>query len=278
MTHWLDTKGHVAPRVYDYLPMYDYLLGGKDHYAADRAEAKRLMAIYPPLRDLVGENRTFVTQAVTWAARQGIGQFIDLGAGLPASPAVHQTARAVLPSTQVAYIDIDPVVLSHARALLAQDDGVTAVNADLRDPDAVLADPELQAVIDPAEPVCVILAAVLHFLDAGTAREVTAGYARLIAPGSCLVISCATYDDEALAKRLAAEYTAGQFVSHSREDVKSFFAGLEMVGPGVTEAQTWRPWHGEPVLRRRDGHVLAGVGRVIAPDVRGTGRESPVTE
>jgi hypothetical protein len=125
----------------------------------------------------------------------------------------------------------------------------------------VLADPELRAVIDPAEPVCVILAAVLHFLDAGTAREVTAGYARLLAPGSCLVISCASYDDEALAKRLAAEYTAGPFVNHSREDVTSFFAGLDLVGPGVTEAQTWRPWQPEPVLRRRDGHVLAGVSR-----------------
>ncbi len=152
------------------------------------------------------------------------------------------------------------MVLSHARALLA-DPGVAAVAADLRDPAAVLADPELRAVIDPAEPVCVILGAVLHFLDAGTAREVTVGYARLIAPGSYLVISCATYDDEALAKKLAAEYTAGQFVNHTREDVLSFFAGLELVGPGVTEAQTWRPWLPQPVMRHREGHVLAGVAR-----------------
>ena len=88
---------------------------------------------------------------------------------------------------------------------------------------------------------------------------------RLIAPGSCLVISRATYDDEALAKRLAAEYTAGQFVSHSGEDVKSFFAGLELVGPGVTEAQTWRAWMPEPVIRCREGHVLAGVARSPVP-------------
>jgi O-methyltransferase involved in polyketide biosynthesis len=160
----------------------------------------------------------------------------------------------------VAYVDWDPMVLSHARALLAGP-SVAVAAADLRDPAAVLADPELRAVINPAEPVCVILGAVLHFLDARTAREATAGYARLIAPGSCLVISCATYDDETLAKRLAAEYTAGQFMNHSRADVRSFFAGLEMVGPGVSEAQTWRPWYPEPVLRRRDGHVLAGVAR-----------------
>jgi O-methyltransferase involved in polyketide biosynthesis len=162
------------------------------------------------------------------------------------------------------------MVLAHGRALLAGP-GVAVVETDLRDPASVLADPELQAVIDPAEPVCVILGAVLHFLDAGTAREVTAGWARLIAPGSCLVISCATYDDEALAKRLAEEYTPARMRNHTREDVESFFAGLELVGPGISEAQTWRPWQLEPVFRRRDGHVLAGVGRVPEP---GTGAGS----
>jgi len=124
--------------------VYDYWLGGKDHYAADRAEAERLLAIYPPLRDLVRENRAFVIQAVSWAARQGIGQFIDLGAGLPAAPPTHQAARAVLPSARVAYVDIDPVVLSHARALLTTDDDVTAVAVDLRNPAAVMAHPDLR--------------------------------------------------------------------------------------------------------------------------------------
>jgi hypothetical protein len=219
-----------------------------------------LLGIYPPLADMVQENRAFIAEAVTWAANEGIGQFLDLGAGLPATPAVHQTAQTILPDARVAYVDADPMVLAHARALLAGP-GLAAVEADLRDPAAVLAAPELRAVIDPGELVCVILAAVLHFMDADTARDVTAGYARLIPPGSCLVISCASYDDETLAKRLAAEYTAGQFINHSREDVRSFFAVLNMVGPGVTEARTWRPWHSEPVLGHREGHVLAGVAR-----------------
>jgi SAM-dependent methyltransferase len=240
--------------------VYCRLLGGKDHFPADRAEADLLLAIYPPLAEMARENRAFIAEAVSWAATEGIGQFLDLGAGLPATPAVHQIARAVLPGARVAYVDTDAVVLAHARALLAGP-GVTAAAADLRDPAAVLADPDLRAVIDPAGPVCVILGAVLHFLDADTARAVTAGYARLIAPGSCLVISCATYDDEALAKSLAAEYTAGQFVNHTRDDVISFFAGLELVGPGVTEAQTWRAWLPQPVLRHREGHVLAVVAR-----------------
>ena len=100
----------------------------------------------------------------------------------------------------------------------------------------------------------------------------TAGYARLMAPGSCLVISVACYDDEALGKRLSAEYTAATWHNHSRADVESFFAGLDLVGPGVAEAQTWRPWMPEPVLRRREGHVLAGVARTpqAMPGAAGT--------
>ena len=97
--------------------VYDYWLGGKDHYAADREEAERLLRIYPPLRDLVRENRVFLAQAITWTAGQGIGQFLDLGAGLPTVQNTHEVARAVNPAAQVAYIDTDPVVLSHARAL-----------------------------------------------------------------------------------------------------------------------------------------------------------------
>jgi S-adenosyl methyltransferase len=168
MTSGLDATVPNMARV------YDYWLGGKDHFPADRAEADLLLSLYPPLRDLVRENRAFVTRAVAWAAEQGISQFLDLGAGLPASPAVHQAARAVLPAARVAYVDTDPVVLAHARALLATSDGVTAVAADLRDPAAVLADKELRTVIDPDQPAGVILGAVLHFLDAVTARTVAA--------------------------------------------------------------------------------------------------------
>ena len=244
--------------------VYSRLLGGKDHFPPDRAEADLLVEIYPPLAEMVKENRAFITEAVTWAVGQQIGQFLDLGAGLPVTPAVHQTAREVLPEARVAYVDRDAMVLSHARALLAGP-GIAVADADLRDPAAVLASPDLREVIDPAGPVCVILGAVLHFLDADAARAVAAGYARLMAPGSCLVISVARFDDEALAKRLAAEYTAGQFVNHAPADVVSFFAGLERVGPGVAEAQTWRAWQPEPVMRHRDGHVLAGVGRKPYP-------------
>ena len=242
--------------------VYDYWLGGKDHYAADRAEGDRLLEIYPQLADLVQENRAFIIRAVTMAADLGISQFIDLGAGLPASPAVHQAVRKVMPEARVAYVDTDPVVLSHARALLATSDGVTAAEADLRDPAAVLGHPHLRAVIDPARPLCIILGAVLHFMGADAACAVTAGYVSLMAPGSYLIISCASLDDPELAKQLSAEYTPATWHNHPAEVVESFFGGLELAGPGLTEAQTWRPWLTEPVPCHRDGHVLAGVARL----------------
>jgi S-adenosyl methyltransferase len=254
VTFALDTSAPNMARI------YNYWLGGKDNFAADRAEADRLVALYPPLPALVRENRQFLIKAAGWAARRGIGQFIDLGAGLPVSPSVHQAARAVLPAARVAYVDIDPVVLTHAMALLATGDGVTAVNADLRDPAAVLGHQDLRAVIDPARPTCVILGAVVHFLDPDAACAVTAGYASLMAPGSCLVLSCAWFEDEELAKQLAQEYTAAAWYNHSPADVAEFFDGMDLTGPGVTEARTWpkRP----PEAGDRTGHVLAGVGRV----------------
>jgi O-methyltransferase involved in polyketide biosynthesis len=242
--------------------VHDFLLGGKDNYAVDRAEAERLVELYPPLLTMVRENRLFITVAVDWAARQGIAQFIDLGSGLPAAPSVHQTVREVLPAARVAYVDIDAVVLTHARALLATDDGVAAVEADLRDPAAVLGHPDLRAVIDPARPAVVILGAVLHFMDVDAACAVTAGLVSLMAPGSYLIISCASFDDEKLAKQLSEEYTAATWHNHPAEVVRLFFDGLELVGPGVTEAQTWRPWLTEPTPCNRDGHVLVGVARL----------------
>jgi hypothetical protein len=256
MTSGVDTTVPNMARV------YNYWLGGKDHSAADRAEADRLVALYPPLRDLVRENRAFLIKAAGWAARQGIGQFIDLGAGLPASPSVHQAAREVLPAARVAHVDIDPVVVAHATALLATGDGVAAVGADLRDPAAVLGHEDLRAVIDPARPVCVILGAVLHFLDPDAACAVTAGYVSLLAPGSCLVLSCARFEDEDLAKQLAAEYTASTWYNHSPADITGFFDGLELAEAGVTEARTW-PWR-TLAADDRTGHVLVGVGRVPA--------------
>jgi len=242
--------------------VYDYWLGGKDNFEADRAEAERMLLIFPGLRQLVRENREFIARAVSWTAGQGIGQFIDVGAGLPTSPATHESARAVRPDARVAYIDNDPMVVSHVRALLANGgSGVAAVQADLRDPAEVLASPELLAVIDPGKPACLILAAVLHLMEAGPAAAVAAEYIRALAPGSYVIITMARYDDPVLGDKIVNEYSAGTFYNHSPEEAATFFRGLELLPPGLVNGRTWRAGVPAPGTPSDDVYPLAGVGR-----------------
>ena len=138
--------------------IYDYLLGGTANFPADRDEAARLLAADPQLAELARCNRAFLTRAVTYVAGQGVRQFIDVGAGLPTSPSTHETAETALPGPRVAYVDNDPVVVSHTRGLRPRSARVVALPGDLRDPAAILQDPVLTSLIDLAEPVCVLLA------------------------------------------------------------------------------------------------------------------------
>ena len=240
--------------------VYDALAGGHANFAADRDEAGRLLEACPRLPALVRENRAFLGRAVTWAAGQGVAQFVDLGTGLPLHPAVHESARTVIPGARVAYVDNDAMVCSHVQALLATDKRVQAVAADLADPGAVLADPALQAVIDPGEPVCVILGLVLNLMPAARARKIVAGYARLIPPGSLMAVSCARFDDELVWKQVRAACTAAVPRNHSRGQVTGFLAGLEFVAPGLTVAQGWRGgWHDVRVTPPGPAYVLAGI-------------------
>jgi SAM-dependent methyltransferase len=243
--------------------VYDYLLGGRNYFPVDQQLACTLLEITPQLREMLHDNRAFITRVVTWAARQHITQFVDLGAGLPASPAVHHTARCVIPRARVVYVDNDPLVIGHAATLLATDDGVAAVQADLTDPAAVLADPALLAVIDPERPACALLALVLHFQGADAAREVVAGYAKLLAPGSVIAVSVIRNDSPESWERARAAYSAGKLSNHPPEVVASFLGGLERVAPGVTLAHAWRGGMADCGLTP-DGsaYVLAAVGRV----------------
>jgi hypothetical protein len=243
--------------------VYDYWLGGKDNFAADRELAEQMLdpvTGYPGLRDRVAENRRFVARAVRWAAAMGITRFLDLGAGLPTPPAVHQAARETEPHAKVVYVDNDPVVCSHLDALAAAP-GIAAVQADLTDPAAVLARPEVTDILGSGEPGCVILAAVLHFLPAAAARAVVAGYMNPLSPGSCAIISVAHFDDEALSARLAALYRrAGTWHNHAREDVESFFAaaGLRLARGEVADIACWPML---PAARAaRECTVLGGIG------------------
>lgn len=219
--------------------VYDFFLGGKDNFAADRALAAQIEKIAPDWVQSCHDNRRFVDRAVSWAAGRGVRQFLDLGAGLPTHPAVHEVARAIIPDAAVCYVDNDPVVVAHARALLARPVGVHVADADFTDPAGVLEHPSLTSVIDLSEPVCVIFAMVLHFYDPERAREIVGAYASRLASGSTVAISCARNDDPAMWQQMRANYTAATTYNHTREELRSFFGTLNLVPPGLALASTW---------------------------------------
>ena len=249
--------------------IYDYLLGGIESYAADRELAAGLLRICPSLGIAALENRYFLARAVTWAAGQGMNQFIDLGAGMPLQKAragvledIHVTALAVSPSARVAYVDNDPLILARSRVFRAPASGVAVSAADLTDPESVLADLDLRAVIDLARPACFIFGLVLSLIPAAQARNVVAGYMRLAAPGSCTVISSGRCADEALWAQLSGPDPAARVHNHTPAEVAGFLGGLELVPPGLVAAQVWRGGRPEvPAVPPGPVYVLAGVAR-----------------
>ena len=239
--------------------VYDYWLGGKDNFASDREMGRRMAELNPALPDLVRHNREFICSAAARAAADGITQFLDLGSGLPAHPAVHEAVRQVVPDARVCYVDIDPVAVRHGQALLAQGEGLAAVQADLTEPEAVLADPKVRAVIDMSRPVAVIMAAVLHFMSADAAGAVCDQYMSRTVPGSWLIVSTGHYEDKELAGRLQQTATHTRFWNHGAADLESILGGLEPVFPGVCEAHRWMAgMGGEPA--EKPVYALAAVG------------------
>lgn len=208
---------------------------------------------------MVRENRLFLSRSVSWLASLGVRQFLDIGSGLPTAQNTHEVAQAVDPACRVVYADSDPVVLSHARALLSGD-RVAVASGDLREPAGVTGSAAVRELIRPGEPTAVILAMVLHFIDAGTARRVTRELVDWLAPGSYLVISTASAD-EAVASDMQSEYTASSTWNHSREVIGSFFAGTELVAPGLADAGEWLPGAAATTPRPKSIRVIAGIGR-----------------
>lgn len=219
--------------------VYNYWLGGTDHFAADREMGAGMAAVNPALPDLVRHNREFICAAAARAAAGGISQFLDLGSGLPAHPAVHEAVRAVIPDARVCYLDLDPVAVQHGQALLAHEEGLAVVQGDLTKPEAVLADPPVRAMIDPSQPVAVILAAVLHFMPAAAAAGICAEYLSRAARGSWLIVSSGHYEDPGLADRVQQTATHTRFYNHGAADLVAMLGGLEPVVPGVCEARRW---------------------------------------
>jgi O-methyltransferase involved in polyketide biosynthesis len=240
--------------------VWDYWLGGKDHFAADRELAEKMLEINPFSAQMARENRQFLARSVSYVAACGVRQFIDVGAGLPTALNTHEIAQSVAPDARVAYVDNDSVVISHARSLLAKSPGVIAVPGDMRDPGDILSDARLTGLIDLAEPACVILSGVLHFVDAAGARGVASAFARALAPGSYLIISvgCGTVSE---GENFSSAYTAAQLYIHSVEEIVTFFDGLELIPPGVVPV---RNWHGDDPMDDREARTvtfICGVAR-----------------
>jgi hypothetical protein len=227
--------------------VYDYWLGGKDNFAADREMGERTLAAYPNLVFSVRANRAFLARTVRFlAAEAGVRQFLDIGTGIPTANNTHEVAQRIAPESRIVYVDNDPIVLSHAKALLkSTPEGACAyLNADLRDPDTILAD--AAKTLDFSQPVAVMLIAVMHFI--GDDAEASAIMNRLMGacvPGSYVSLSHAASDIDAeqmaeMIRRLN-ETTAEKTTLRDQAGVTRLFDGLELVEPGVIRAAEWRP-------------------------------------
>ena len=258
--------------------MYDYYLGGKDNYPADRAAAERAIASMPEgvVRSAAVQNRKFLMRAVRHlTAGLGIRQFLDIGTGLPTMSSVHQVAQSIAPESRVVYVDHDPIVLAHSRNLLHGNERATIIRQDLRDPAGILADPELRAMLDLSQPVAVLLVAVLHFISA--TDDPYGAVRALMDPmpaGSYLVISHFTADSFIQAEDAAKEYQNATSTLHSRtwSQVAEFFTGYDLIAPGkLVWAPQWRrdvdAPDDDPEVKANPGRSLTwcGIGRKTSP-------------
>ncbi|MCP2338991.1 SAM-dependent methyltransferase [Actinomadura rupiterrae] len=246
--------------------MYDEALGGKDHYAVDREANARLYAAIGErrVRDTAMENRRFLGRAVEYLAREcGVRQFLDVGSGLPTVRNTHQIAKEADPSARVVYVDIDPIVAVHGRALLANDD-TRIVTADMREPETVLDDPELNELLDFDEPVAVLFVAVFHFTtDEDDPGRIVRAFRERQAPGSYVSISHLCADGMSEPERQGwydgFDGATVPLVLRSEPEVAKLFDGYELVEPGLVPPWQWRPTDD---LSPRTRSLLGGVGRL----------------
>jgi hypothetical protein len=236
------TAGGFDPTRPNAARIYDYLLGGKDNFAADRQAAAELSLALPDAARVARANRAFLAAAVRYVAGQGIGQYLDIGAGLPTSPNVHECARTAVPGARVAYVDNDAVVVAHARALLATDDLVAVISEDARDYQAVLSAPQLDGFIDLAEPVCVLFVSMLHFMTAAEADALVAAFRERMAPGSYLVISAGVSTERNIPAGAQIQAAYGDrtvLTGRPAAEIAAYFGDFYLVPPGIVPVTEW---------------------------------------
>jgi hypothetical protein len=244
--------------------MYDYYLDGKDNFAIDRDAVGRVEKAMPDVRQVALENRAFLRRAVRFMAEAGIRQYIDIGAGLPTAGNTHEVAQRAAPGSRVVYVDNDPMVLAHGRALLATDRSTTVIGADMRRPGDVLEHPEARRLIDLEQPVGILLIAMTHFLLESERDEVMGALGDAVASGSHLAITHVTGDVHPRAAVDGVERvyrtTPTPIYFRPQAEVERFFDGFKLVEPGLVMLDKWRPDPDE-VTVAPTGWLYGGVGR-----------------
>jgi S-adenosyl methyltransferase len=248
---------------------YDYALGGKDNFAADRELMDKMLATTPAIRTMARENRAFLGRGVRYLTGQaGIRQFLDIGTGLPSANNVHEVAQGEAPDARVVYVDNDPLVLAHARALLTSSpEGRTAyIHADLRDPSSILSSPVVRDVLDFSQPIALMLVAILHFFpDEYKPAEVLATLIDALPPGSYVAASHLTTEHDPAATSAGQAAMQGAGIAMQKRDADEFaslvFSGLELVPPGVVLVSEWRPEDAGPRPLPSEVNCYGAVGR-----------------
>ncbi|GAB2580636.1 SAM-dependent methyltransferase [Kribbella endophytica] len=229
--------------------MYDFYLGGKDNFAADRAAVEELDKVVPSTRALAVNNRQFLQRAVRVLAEdEGIRQFLDIGSGLPTQDNVHHVAQKVDAESRVVYVDNDPVVLAHGRALLVEDERTTVIQADMRDTETIFNHPDTLRLIDFSQPVAVLFNSVFHCIPDSETDGPPAVVRRVVdklVPGSCLVM-CQLVSEDAKIRdsvtKIMDQATQGHWGRvREEQDVAAWFEGMDILEPGLVEVSTWRP-------------------------------------
>ena len=261
----MEPKPSFDPGVPSIARTYDYLLGGKDNYPVDREIGEIFIRKFPGAVQIALDNRACLVRAVTFIAGVlRISQFIDLGSGLPTADNVHQVAQRADPGARVVYVDNDPIVLAHGRAMLAEDDFTVVVRADIRQPAQTLSDPLVRGLIDFNRPVALIASAVLHhLLDEESPLEAIRVMRDAVPAGSCLFVShFRTLDDPDSAALEAVMLEAfGRGMWRTDEQIGQFFGDMRLTAPGIVPCAQWRPDSDPGDLTPYQQLIAAGLGR-----------------
>jgi S-adenosyl methyltransferase len=261
----MEAKPTFNPEVPSIARTYDYLLGGKDHYPVDREIGEIFIKKFPGAVQIALDNRACLVRAVTFIAGElGISQFIDLGSGLPTADNVHQVAQRADPGATVVYVDNDPIVLAHGRAMLAEDDQTVVVRADIRQPAQILSDEAVRGLIDFGRPVAVIASAVLHhLLDEENPLEAIRAMCDATAPGSCLFVSHfrTLGDPDSAALEAVMLEAFGRGMWRTSEQIGQFFGGMPLTPPGIVPCASWRADTDPGDLTLYQQLIVAGLGR-----------------